>query len=90
MTKSSRAKKATEVLESARDMAEKLAGSDEPNKCKAKVYTTLAIAYQSQRYSENAVNYAKKALEFGGLDEVIKKKEKEKLQEILSSNLTNN
>jgi hypothetical protein len=93
LTKSSRAKKATEVLESARDMAEKLAGSDEPNKCKAKVYTTLAIAYhsmQSQRYSENAVKYAKKALEFGGLDEVVKEKEKEKLQEILSSNVTNN
>ena len=43
LTKDKRANEAIEVLENARDMAEKPAESDEPNVCKTKVYTSLAI-----------------------------------------------
>ena len=45
LSKTDRADDAIEVLEKARDTAEKLAESDEPNRCKAKVYASLAIAY---------------------------------------------
>ena len=52
-TVTSRAKEAIEVLESARDTAEKLTKSDEPNVCKTKVYTSLAIAYNLvKKYSK--------------------------------------
>ena len=62
LSKTNRPNEAIEVLERARDTAEKLAESHEPNKCKAKVYTSLAIAYDfaEQKCSE-AVHYAKKS-----------------------------
>ena len=64
-TVTSRAKKAIEILESARDTAKKLSESDEPNLCKTMVYRSLAIAHSlGKKYSE-AVYYANKALEFG-------------------------
>ena len=55
---------AIEVLESARETAEKLAESDEATVCKTKVYTSLAIAYNLVQKKSHAVRYAKKALEF--------------------------
>ena len=61
LSKTSRAREAIGVLESARDTAEKLAESDEPTVCKTKVYTSLAIAYYLvDRHSKEAVHYAKK------------------------------
>ncbi len=73
LTECKRPDEAIELLESARDMAEKLAENDKPNVYKAKVYTSLAFAYNSLQDSENAVKYAKKALEFDGLCNVIRK-----------------
>ncbi len=77
-----RANEAIEVLESARDMAEKLAESDEPNVCKTKVYTSLAIAYDSVEKDSDAVNYAKKALK---LEKFIHEIKQNKLRKILSN-----
>ena len=57
LNETNRVKEGNEVLESARDTAEKLAENDEPTVCKTKVYASLAIA-------NNSVYYAKKALEF--------------------------
>ena len=83
LTQTNRAKEAIEVLKNARDMAEKLSESDGPNMCKAKVYTSLAIAYDSiQTCSEEAVTYAKKAQEFEGLHDIIPKATFNKLKEI--------
>ncbi len=53
LTKCKRPKKAIELLESARDMAEKLADNDEPTDYKANIYTHLALAYNSLKDSEN-------------------------------------
>ncbi len=62
LTQSKQANEAIELLESARDMAEKLAENDKPNDYKAKVYTSLAIAHNLlKKGSENAVKYAKKS-----------------------------
>ena len=84
LTNSARRNEAIEHLENTRDTAEKLAENDQPNKLKAKVYTSLAIAYHSlQAYSQDAVEYAKKAMEFEQLGNVIKKKEYKELQNIL-------
>ncbi len=56
-------------------MAEKFAENDKPNDYKAKIYTSLAFAHNSlKKDSEDAVKFAKKALEFDGLCHVIKKK----------------
>ena len=77
-----RANEAIEILESARDMAEKLAESDEPNVCKTKVYTSLAIAYDSVEKDSDAVNYAKKALK---LEKFIHEIKQNKLRKILSN-----
>ena len=75
-----------EVLNNARDMAEKLVESDEPNMCKTKVYTSLAIAYyvehKVRKYSE-AVGYARKALKFDGIEKIISSYEHKQLREIL-------
>ena len=90
LTQSKRANKAVELLESGRDMAEKLAENDEPTDYKAKIYTSLAFAYNSLQDSEYAVKYAKKALEFDGLQDVIKKYEYEIIQEISSRYVGNN
>jgi hypothetical protein len=51
LTKSNRANEAIEILESARDMAEKLSESDEPNVCKTKVYTSLARLHMIRKES---------------------------------------
>ena len=90
LTKGKRAKDAIELLESARDMAEKLAENDKPNVYKAKIYTSLAIAHNSLKDSENAVKYAKKALELDGLQDVIKDYEYKNLQEISLRYVGNN
>ena len=90
LTKCKRPNEAIELLESARDMAEKLAENDEPTDYKAKIYTSLAFAYNSLKDSENAVKYAKKALEFNGLQDVIRKYEYENIQEISTRYVGNN
>ena len=79
LSKTSRANKAIEVLESARDTAEKLAKIDAPNVCKTKVYTSLAVAYylvsnsdKSDKCFEETVRYAKKAMEFGDFRQIKK------------------
>ena len=80
---SNRANEAIETLEKARDMADKLAKNDNPNHCKAKVYTSLAFAHHSaQKYSQNAVKYAKKAMEFEQLRKVLSESEFNKIKEI--------
>jgi tetratricopeptide (TPR) repeat protein len=86
-TKSTRAKEGIKILENARDMAEKLAESDEPNVCKTKVYTSLAIAYDSEGKHSDAVTYAHKALKF---EKAINKEELNKLHKIVSKNFGNN
>ena len=91
LMKCKRPNEAIELLESARDMAEKLAENDEPNDYKAKMYTSLAIAHNSlKKTSKNAVKYAKKAQEFHGLQDVITKYEYKILQEISSRYVGNN
>ena len=81
LTESKRAHEAIEVLEKARDMAEKLAENNEPTVCKTKVYTTLAIAYDLVQNDSEAVSYANKALEF---EEAMNKGTPNKLRKILS------
>ena len=91
LTKCKRANEAIELLDSARDTAEKLAENDKPTDYKAKIYTSLAIAHNSlKKSSKNAVKYAKKAQEFGGLQDVITKYEYKNLQEISSRHVGNN
>ena len=91
LTECTRPNEAIELLEIARDKAEKLAENDEPADYKAKIYTSLAIAHNSlKKGSKNAVKYAKKAQEFDGLQGVIKKYEYENLQEISSRYVGNN
>ena len=80
-----RANKAIEVLECARDTAEKLVESDEPTVCQTKVYTSLAIAYDLVHMESEAVLYAKKAWKFDRIEKIIKKYEYEHLQEILQN-----
>ena len=82
LTKSNRPNQAIEVLKNARDMAEKLADSDDPNETKAKVYTSLVFAHEKERNYSDAANYARKALEFSQIEKCIKKYEYQKLQEI--------
>ena len=82
LTKDKRGNEAIKVLESARDMAEKLAESDEPNVCKAKVYGSLAIAYDSVEKYFDAVNYAQKALKFEK-SKIVKRSDLYKLHQIL-------
>ena len=83
-----RAKEAIEILESARDTAEKLAENDEPNVCKTKVYTSLAIANNSVKEYSKAVYYAEKALKFDQINKIVKNYEVDKLQQILMENRT--
>ena len=83
LTKTNRAEEAIKILENACDLAEKLAESDEPSMCKAKIYTSLAIAYDSiQTCTEEAVKYAKKAQEFKELKNVTRKSTFDELEEI--------
>ena len=83
-----RVNEAIEVLESARDTAEKLAESEEPTVCKTKVCTSLAIAYNLVQMKPEAVRYAKKAMESGPVQikKIVKNYEVDKLQEILMTN----
>ncbi|XP_028416013.1 uncharacterized protein LOC114539569 [Dendronephthya gigantea] len=76
-------------LEIARNIAEKLAINDEPNQCKAKIYTSLAIAYKEARgmNSEEAVSCAKKARDFDGIIRVVKEYEYNIIQQIVQNNL---
>ena len=83
-TRNERVTEGIKILESARDMAEKLAESDEQKVCKAKIYKSLAIAYHSKRQNVDAVNYANKALEF---ENVINRNVLEKLRKIASNNV---
>ena len=89
LTEDKRANEAIEVLESARDMAENLAKSDEPNVCKTKVYGSLAIAYDSVENYSDAVHYAQKALKFVKKGKIMKGTD-QKLRQILSKYVGNN
>jgi tetratricopeptide (TPR) repeat protein len=85
LTKNGQATKAIEILEGARDMAQKLSESDVSNVCKTKVYASLAIAYDSAGKNTDAVHYAKKALE---LEEAIYDKNTlKKLRKIVSNDV---
>jgi tetratricopeptide (TPR) repeat protein len=77
-----RLNKAIEVLKNARDMAEKLADSDDPNETKAKVYTSLVFAHDKAQNYSDASTYARKALEFSQIEKCIKKYEYQKLREM--------
>jgi tetratricopeptide (TPR) repeat protein len=82
LTMINRLDKAIEVLQNARDMAEKLADSNDPNVCKAKVYTSLVFAHDKAQNYSDAVNSARKALEFSQIEKCVKKYEYQKLREI--------
>jgi tetratricopeptide (TPR) repeat protein len=84
LTKSKGGNEAIKILESARDMAEKLPESDEINVCKAKVYASLAVAYDSVQKNSEAVKYVRKALEF---ENAINKAQLHKLRKIESKAL---
>ena len=84
LTRNKKVTEAIVILESARDMAEKRAENDERNVCKARVYASLAIAYDSMENNIDAVNYAMKALQF---EEAIFQKVLEKLRKIASNNV---
>ena len=62
LTMNGQTDRAIEILKSARDMAEKLAKSDKPNRCKTRVYASLAIAYDLKGENSDAAKYADKAL----------------------------
>ena len=89
LTIDKRANEAIEVLESARDMAENLAESDESNHCKTKVYISLAIAYDSVENCSDAVHYANEALKFVEIG-INMKGNDQKLRQILSKYAENN
>jgi tetratricopeptide (TPR) repeat protein len=91
LTKNNRANEAIEVLESARDMLEKMVDheSDKVKRSKAKVYASLAIAYDSVQNNSEAVKYARKALELEK-DVNINRKDLNKLHKIVSNNVGNN
>ena len=84
LSETNRANKAIENLEIARDMAEKLAESNEPTVRKTKVYTSLAIAYNLVKMKSEAVYYAKKAMEFDRI-KAIKAYEENILHKILQN-----
>ena len=85
-SKTDRANHAIAVLEKARDTAEKLAESDEPNRCKAKVYALLAIAYDLKQECSEAVYYAKKAMKFRQLQKVVPNSVHKNVLDILENN----
>ena len=88
LSETDRAEEAIEILESARDTAEKLAENDELTVCMTKVYASLAFANNLvQKYSK-AVYYAKRALEFDyvQIQNILKNYEVEKLHDIARRN----
>jgi tetratricopeptide (TPR) repeat protein len=89
LMKSNRANEAIEVLESARDMLEKMFESEKEKRSKAKVYASLAIAYDSVQNNSEAVKYARKALELEK-DVNINRMDLNKLHKIVSNNVGNN
>jgi tetratricopeptide (TPR) repeat protein len=90
LMKSNRANEAIEVLESARDTVEKMVESDKAKSRKAKVYTSLAKAYDLVQNNSEAVKYAHKALELQKDTNIINRKDLGKLHKIVSNNLGNN
>ena len=74
---------ALENLERARYIAEKLLDPESPKAkhCTAKVYASLAIAYDLKGENSEAVKYANKAMK---IKDVLHNNEVEKIQEILS------
>ena len=83
LTKINRADGAIALLETARNMAEKLSESDEQNQCKAKIYTSLAFAYDSTRNYPKSVEYARKALKINNIERMIRDHERKRLREII-------
>ena len=61
LNKANRVNEAIEVLETAREMAEKLAESNEPNECTLKVYTLLADCLKQNDRANQAVEILEKA-----------------------------
>ena len=79
---------ATETLEKARDLAEKLAEDDDPTSCKGKVYASLAENYWSSgRNTEKAKEFANKARTVNdkNKDKFLNKKEIAMLEKICKS-----
>ena len=77
--------KSIELLKIAYNTAKKLADSDKIDHRKAKVCTSLAIAYEKKKWlSEEALKYAKEALKFKKLDSIIVIREFKQLQQIVS------
>ena len=83
LTQSSRANGAIQILKRARDIAEELAENEEPNECKAKVYMSLAIAYDSLHKDSEAVYYATEAQK---IEKFLNKIDRYKLGRIVSKN----
>ena len=84
LTRNNKATEAIKILESARDMAEKLSESDQPNKCKTKIYASLAFTYDTIEKNIDAARYASKALEFA---DVLPPNFYDKLRQIASNNV---
>ena len=61
LTKSDRASEAIQILKRAREIAEKLAESNEPNECTLKVYTLLADCLQQSDRADEAVEVLENA-----------------------------
>ena len=85
LTINGQATEAIEILEGARDMAQKLSESDVSNVCKTKVYASLAIAYDTAGNNTDAVYYAEKALEFE--EAIYDNSILEKLRKIVSNDV---
>ena len=61
LTESDRASEAIQILKRAREIAEKLAESNEPNECTLKVYTSLANCLQQSDRADEAVEVLENA-----------------------------
>ena len=83
LIKNGKINEALENLERARYIAEKLLDPESPKAkhCTAKVYASLAIAYDLKGENSEAVKYANKAMK---IKDVLHNNEVEKIQEILS------
>ena len=90
LMESNRANEAIEVLERARDTVEKKDESDKVKRSKAKIYASLAKAYNLVQNNSEAVKYAHKALELQKDTNIINRKDLSKLHKIVSNNLGNN
>ena len=89
LTHCQRGNEAIEILERARITAEILSGTADPSANKAMVYSALAIAYGSvEGYGADAMKYAKQALQFDRIRDVIRNNEYSKLREIVSNHVS--